>query len=72
MSKPVVWSSPVKSHDDFGIPIRDVFIDGRTTSGQWAIMTPSSWERHGVWKLGTGFGQKYQRDAEDRFVKVEG
>lgn len=68
----VYWSGYVPDKDDFGQPINDEFIDGRTVGGPWATMTPASWERFGVGRLGTGCGQRYERQADGRWLKVEG
>jgi len=73
MAKPVYWVSPVGGFDDFDSPIRDEIIDGRTTlGGQWALMTPQSWRKWGVGKLGLGLGQRYERQADGKWLKVEG
>ena len=48
------------------------FIDGKSAYGPWGFMTPSSWRRHGVGRLGTGFGQRYERQADGSWLKVEG
>ena len=66
------WMGTLKSRDDFGLTIGSIMIDGKTKHGPWAIMTPSSWKQHGVGKLGTGYGQKYEKQADGRFLKVEG
>jgi hypothetical protein len=66
------WMGTVKSRDDFGLTIDRIMIDGKTKHGPWAIMTPSSWRQHGVGKLGTGYGQKYEKQDDGRFLKVEG
>jgi hypothetical protein len=66
------WSGHIGERDDFGMPIEDIFIDGKTAMGPWAIMSPSAWRQHGVGQLGTGLGQKYQRQTDGRWGKVEG
>jgi hypothetical protein len=58
--------------DDFGKTIDEQFVDGKTNMGPWAIMTPSSWRLNGVGQLGLGRGQRYERQADDRWLKVEG
>lgn len=58
--------------DDFDHPIDDVFIDGKTRMGPWACMSPTSFKVFGIGKLGLGFGQKYQKQADGRWLKVEG
>lgn len=70
--KPEYWLSPVGGFDDFDSPIKDTIIDGRTIHGPWAIMTPESWEKHGCGTLGTGCGQKYQKQADGKWLKVQG
>lgn len=72
-TRKVYWLGTVKE-DDFGRIITNCFIDGKTTfkGNPWAIMTPDSWFEHGYGKLGTGYGQRYVRQADGRFLKVEG
>jgi hypothetical protein len=73
MVKAVYWYGPDKTgHDDFGMPYGDFMFDGKTKMGPWACMSSYSWEKHGCGKLGTGFGQKYKRQADGRWLKVEG
>jgi hypothetical protein len=35
-------------------------------------MSHDSWMMVGVKKLGTGYGQKYRKQADGRWLKVEG
>jgi hypothetical protein len=70
--RPKYWMGTMRSKDDFGVPYKDIMIDGKTTSGPWANMTPESWRIHGFGKLGTGFGQKYKKQSDGRWLKVEG
>ncbi len=65
------WMGPVPTVDDFGYPVEKEFIDGATTRGPGAIMTPA---RHTIYGrgLGTGRGQRYQLQADGRWLKVEG
>lgn len=64
------------TEDDFGVPFTkaegEVVYDARTKRGLWACMTQKSYDQHGTGKLGTGFGQKYVRNAEGHLVKSEG
>jgi len=48
------WIGTINENDDFGDKIEDYFIDGCTNQGPWAIMTPNSWRKHGVGRLGVG------------------
>ena len=75
MTQPLYWTGPVGPNDDFGHPLDQEFIDGCTAYGRrWAIMTPDSWKAHSGTggKLGTGFGQRFQKQADGRWLKVEG
>jgi hypothetical protein len=67
------WTGPVPEKDDFGVPIRTVFVDGKTLAGPWAIMAPESWMRYAMpFKLGIGFGQMYEKQSDGRFMKTAG
>lgn len=65
------WTGRVADCDDFGDPVTDTFIDGATVFGPWAIMSPKSHRANGR-GLGTGRGQKYKRQDDGRWLKVEG
>jgi hypothetical protein len=58
--------------DDFDEPYEDVMIDGKTKMGPWANMTPKSWTTYGIGRLGQGYGQKYEKQKDGRWLKVEG
>jgi hypothetical protein len=66
------WIGDVGSKDDFGQPITNEFIDGKTKMGPWATMSPASWKRYGIGALGTGFGQRYKKQDDGRWLKVQG
>jgi hypothetical protein len=66
------WTGTVPSKDDFGKPMEDEFIDGKTKMGPWAFMTPSSWRRYGIVGLGIGRGQRYKKQPDGQWLKVEG
>jgi hypothetical protein len=51
-------------------PIKDVFVDGMTQWGPWGFMCPTCHALHGE-GIGTGKGQMYQRQADDRWLKIE-
>lgn len=76
LPEPVYWLSPVGEKDDFGDVIGDEVIDGKTVcgGGQWGLMTPDSfmrWSGTGG-KLGQGLGQRYKKQSDGRWLKVEG
>lgn len=68
------WAGTIAPLDDFQYPIDKEFIDGRCREGggPWAIMSPESWKRHGCGRLGTGYGQRYEKQDDGRWLKVEG
>jgi len=68
---PKYWTGDVPVKDDFGMTIGIEFIDGRTTQGPWAFMTPASHRAYGV-GLGLGRGQRYKKQNDNRWIKVEG
>lgn len=68
----VYWRSPVGERDDFNALIEGTIIDGKTVMGPWALMSPASWRAYGVGRLGTGLGQKYEKQPDGKWLKVEG
>lgn len=66
------WAGTIGPRDDFGEPITDEFIDGLARGQRWAIMTPASFATHGYGRLGTGFGQRYRKQPDGRWLKIEG
>jgi hypothetical protein len=52
------WKTEIPRIDDFGQEVINVFIDGKTIDGPWAIMSLDNFNRYGV-GLGTGKGQLY-------------
>lgn len=71
MAKEVEWLSSNKC-DYCGKEIDDILIDGRTKTGPWATMCKSCHKKYGVNKFGVGFGQKYKKNSEGKFIKIEG
>jgi len=67
----VYWTGPVGDRDDFGSPISKEIIDGKTRMGPWALMSPVSYSKYGV-GLGLGRGQRYKKQTDGRWLKVEG
>jgi hypothetical protein len=66
------WTGYIPSNDDFGLPIYDTFYDGKTSVGPWAFMSERSWRTYGIGQTGTGLGQKYAKQADGQWLKVEG
>jgi hypothetical protein len=79
MKNKVYWTSPIGGFDDFGHPINDIVIDGKTKTGPWALMTPESYkenayhrEVNGDVKFGLGIAQKYQKQSDGKWLKIQG
>jgi hypothetical protein len=53
------------------VEFKEHFIDGSTVFGPWANMCPDCHSRHGV-GLGTGRGQKYEKQEDGRWLKIAG
>lgn len=66
------WQGEVGAKDDFGGTITDEFVDGATASGPWATMNPEHWRRFGSGRIGSGSGQRYRKQDDGRWLKVEG
>lgn len=59
------------SPKDYPHSLRGEFVDGKVKEGPWATMCLSCHTKYGV-GLGTGRGQKYRIQGQDRWLKVEG
>lgn len=70
-TKPVYWAGDPKVCELTHTPLGNEFIDGRTVFGPWAIMSPEAHHDFGV-GLGMGRGQRYQKQADGKWLKVEG
>jgi hypothetical protein len=73
----VYWRTKIPEVDNFGYRITNEFIDGQcdpqgSFRGKWAIFSPYTWERYGCGKLGEGYGQRYLKQRDGQFMKVEG
>jgi hypothetical protein len=70
--RPRYWISAVPEQDDFQDEIVDEFVDGQTIYGKWALMTPTSYRKVGIGRLGSGSGQRYKKQPDGKRLKVEG
>lgn len=52
-------------------PLTEVYFDAKTSMGPWANMCQACFYRYGI-KLGTGFGQKYERQPAGNWKKTAG
>jgi hypothetical protein len=65
-----VGRSPVAC-DCCGIGIHSVFVDGATILGPWGNLHPACHANIGR-GLGLGLGQRYEKQADGRWLRVEG
>ena len=66
------WLGKLGPVDDFGGAYKDIMIEGKTIHGTWAIMTDCSWRVMGCGRFGIGFGQKYQKQTDGRWLRIAG
>jgi hypothetical protein len=70
--KKVYWTGTLGLDDDFGVPFKNIMIDGKTKNGMWALMTEQSFRNYGYGLLGTGWGQMYEKQPDGRWLKIKG
>jgi hypothetical protein len=71
MPREKYWIGTIGEKDDFNCPILNEFVDGKTRHGPWAIMAPASYKIYGM-GLGLGRGQRYKKQENGKWLKVEG
>ena len=67
----VFWRGFIDSCDICRGEIADQFVDGKTTYGPWGILCLRCHKDKGC-GLGMGRGQRYERQDDGRWLKVEG
>ncbi len=70
--KEIYWMGELGDRDNFESLYNGTMYDGKTKMGPWANMSEWSWNKYGVGKLGIGSGQKYKKQPDGRWLKVEG
>jgi hypothetical protein len=70
--KKIYWVGDLGTHDDFGVPYKNLMFDAKTKNGQWANMTEQSFRNYGHGTLGTGYGQMYEKQPDGRWLKIKG
>lgn len=68
--KPVYWMGNVEKCQICQANFKDVMYDSNTRLG-WGNICQECFEDYGT-GLGTGRGQKYERQADGRWLKMEG
>lgn len=70
---PVYWqSSPPDSCQICHTPITDTFLDAKTLEAGWACMCVKCWGTKTARHLGLGYGQRYDRQPDGRWLKTGG
>lgn len=64
------WDGNPKQCDVCHKPLGDSFVDGATTFGPWGIMDSKCFGKFGV-GLGIGRGQRYEKQTDGRWLKVD-
>ena len=66
------WLGKIGPKDYFEVPYDDIMIEGKTKYGTWITMSEISWRDHGVGRFGIGYGQKYQKQTDGRWLRTRG
>jgi len=68
------WLGSLGETDDFGEKYGKVMYDAKTVMGPWANMSEKSFKKVGcgATALGLGLGQKYEKQPDGRWLKVDG
>lgn len=70
--KKVYWLGNLGPTDNYGSKYGNIMYDAKTKFGYWANMSEDSWKEFGIGKLGIGLGQKYEKQDNGRWLKIEG
>jgi hypothetical protein len=68
---PIYWMGTVDKCDICHRKLTKQFVDGKTAMGPWAKMHVKCHSDHGL-GFGTGLGQRYEQQANKRWLRVEG
>lgn len=72
MTNPVYWASPLNGCDVCCADFPGGIMYDAVVSGMWGNVCQSCFSLDPRAKLGTGFGQKYEKQVDGRWLKVEG
>lgn len=65
------WLGPVTTDQVTGDEFNGAVYDARVSNGQWGLICQQTFDAMGC-KLGLGRGQKYEQQADGRWLLVEG
>lgn len=72
MATPVYWTSPLEDRCQIsGRRLEGIMYDAKLPGGSWANICHQTFVNMGC-QLGLGLGQKYERQLDGRWLKVEG
>lgn len=69
--QPVYWSGPVQCDLNRKHELKTTMYDAKSIYGPWGTMCAECFPRYGI-GLGTGKGQKYEKQEDGKWKKVEG
>lgn len=67
----VYWVGDVDNCDICTVSMANKFVDGKTIYGSWATMCQSCHKRIGM-GFGAGKGQLYEKQSDNRWLKIRG
>ncbi len=70
--EPLYWLGPLGGCDICKKPFNNVMYDVKTNIGPWGNLCESCFQLYTSRRLGTGQGQKFERQTDGRFLCVEG
>lgn len=72
MRQPRYWTGPAPVHCDLcNAEITDTFYDAGLPRGPWGFFCNDCFTQNAL-KLGTGYGQKYEKQADGKWLKTGG
>lgn len=73
MARKVYWLSPLTVCQTCKGPFGNIMYDMKTDFGSWANMCLTcATLGPGIGKTGTGFGQRYEKQPDGKWLKTEG
>lgn len=72
MGSPIYWCGPLSDNCQLsGKPFGDTMYDANLPGVGWGNFNEETFNSRGG-RLGTGFGQKYEKQSDGRWLKVAG
>jgi hypothetical protein len=68
--EPTYWYGSLPDKDDFGVPYQNIMIDDNIMID--SVIIRGYWSETSWQIFGTGNGQKYEKQPDGRWLKIEG